>query len=398
MSIMRAQIGTIAVGLFFLFSSSVFAAGGVTIKNFTATQLHANYDDSPHRYQLAVSTEAGRSPFTYSWRIDCGRLVGSPNSSTVEWQYDKPGECAEATVAFAVLDANGAGQALTQKVFYDETRSITDIKKTESKKEETSIVMQETQEQKSENKSPRLKNIVVTKLPSTQEGIERFELMIDGDNLENKDFWFGWNTAYCLKTEGSFNGFGFRKIIVQYNKADNCDKPFVEVKLIPGDGFNQVLSQDIFDMNGEPSFFQAQPFYPIGKSKYQVLLKKMEVMSEEDCKKSQKDYEDEINRYRSGIGGSFRLAAVRSVNRLHGHIFAWAYRSFGRETAKTIGNLVPSVDTNRLYEFYEAAVLCIQKFNPGAKYLMQPYEVLHFDPQYEGDRLENYWSSTGVKG
>lgn len=101
--------------------------GGVKINDLTVTQLHKNYDDIPHKYRLDVRA-FGSGSMTAEWKVNCGYIT-SQSGDTIEWHYDKPGECINPKVEVIVTDTStGVGQKLVQSVFNSEDRIITDIK------------------------------------------------------------------------------------------------------------------------------------------------------------------------------------------------------------------------------------------------------------------------------
>ena len=82
------------------------------VQGINISQLHANYDDTPHRYQLAViARDPEGNVISYDWSVDCGYLIQekpiNPYTNRKEWRYDTPGECVEATITVKVYDTAG---------------------------------------------------------------------------------------------------------------------------------------------------------------------------------------------------------------------------------------------------------------------------------------------------
>ncbi len=82
------------------------------VQGINISQLHANYGDTPHRYQLtAIVRDPEGDVLSYEWIINCGYLIQEDLINTYtnrkEWRYDTPGECAEATITVKVYDTSG---------------------------------------------------------------------------------------------------------------------------------------------------------------------------------------------------------------------------------------------------------------------------------------------------
>ncbi|MBI4091832.1 MAG: hypothetical protein HY427_01355 [Candidatus Levybacteria bacterium] len=88
------------------------------VGNINNTQLHGSYEETPHRYLLkAIASDPEGGKLTFIWKINCGYFVGSTNGPQVEWRYDTPGECVDATVTVAVKDNQGLSAEKSQSVF-----------------------------------------------------------------------------------------------------------------------------------------------------------------------------------------------------------------------------------------------------------------------------------------
>ena len=83
------------------------------------TQLHKNYEDIPHKYQLSVVAydSDNNLPLSYSWSIDCGFIFNSKTLNPVEWHYNIPGECINAKATVTIIDSLGAINSLTKPLF-----------------------------------------------------------------------------------------------------------------------------------------------------------------------------------------------------------------------------------------------------------------------------------------
>lgn len=88
------------------------------IERVDNTQLHGSYEEKPHRYLLkarAFDPEGGG--LTFIWRVNCGYFTGPVNGSEIEWRYDTPGECVDASVTVKASDSEKNIAEKTQKVF-----------------------------------------------------------------------------------------------------------------------------------------------------------------------------------------------------------------------------------------------------------------------------------------
>lgn len=88
------------------------------VNSVSYTQLHADYEEVPHRYLLKASAsdlEGGK--LSYSWTINCGYFVNQSSVSEIEWRYNTPGECINAVVSVTVKDSDGLTGTKSQKVF-----------------------------------------------------------------------------------------------------------------------------------------------------------------------------------------------------------------------------------------------------------------------------------------
>ena len=96
-------------------------------------QLHAYYGSLPHRYSLEARGTYNNFPIydnlVYNWSIDCGyfwqdgKNMGQSlqNDQTVEWRYDKAGECIEAKATVHAFDpealVDDESNVFTKKLF-----------------------------------------------------------------------------------------------------------------------------------------------------------------------------------------------------------------------------------------------------------------------------------------
>ena len=89
------------------------------INTINVTQLHLNYEDTPHKYNLtAAATDPDNNlPLSYNWSIDCGFIFGSATANPIEWRYNIPGECINAKATVTVTDSLGFKNNLTQLLF-----------------------------------------------------------------------------------------------------------------------------------------------------------------------------------------------------------------------------------------------------------------------------------------
>lgn len=105
------------------------------IQSFSYTQLHKNYDESPHRYVLSVvAKDPQNQKLKYSWQITCGYFVVDPDTkrqfadydkqrlavgplSSAEWRYDTPGECENAIVTIVAHNEVFKEDVLKRSVF-----------------------------------------------------------------------------------------------------------------------------------------------------------------------------------------------------------------------------------------------------------------------------------------
>ncbi|RLI58747.1 MAG: hypothetical protein DRO67_10425 [Candidatus Asgardarchaeum californiense] len=89
------------------------------IEDITYTQLHEFYDETPHRYMLTAyaSDPDSNTPLSYEWSVDCGYFVDDAINASVEWNYEVPGECVNATVTVTVTDSLGASTSFSKKIF-----------------------------------------------------------------------------------------------------------------------------------------------------------------------------------------------------------------------------------------------------------------------------------------
>ncbi|MFH1598527.1 MAG: hypothetical protein ABIB97_05715 [Patescibacteria group bacterium] len=92
------------------------------IQGINISQLHQNYPDTPHRYQLtAIVRDPEGDVVSYSWTVDCGYLIQEDPinvyTNRKEWRYDTPGECVEATITLKVYDSQNNMTPYTLKPF-----------------------------------------------------------------------------------------------------------------------------------------------------------------------------------------------------------------------------------------------------------------------------------------
>lgn len=88
------------------------------IEGISYTQLHTDYEESPHRYYLDVQAiDPENGPLSFIWSINCGFFVGPTDGARVEWHYKTPGECINAVVTIKAKDNQDLTAEKTQKVF-----------------------------------------------------------------------------------------------------------------------------------------------------------------------------------------------------------------------------------------------------------------------------------------
>lgn len=97
-------------------------------------QLHRQYTDVQHRYQLTVKgRDLAGSDVSFQWQTDCGKFYeqqtgpsldttatrgpGTDTPQWIVWGYDLPKDCSAATVSVAVQKGTDIGYVLKQKVF-----------------------------------------------------------------------------------------------------------------------------------------------------------------------------------------------------------------------------------------------------------------------------------------
>lgn len=115
----------IALGATGLLWSTALADNPLTITDLAVEQLHAGYNDTPHRYRLTLTVAGGTPPLSHQWRVDCGSVTASADGYSATWQYDTPGECAAAKAGILVTDAAGQRIRLVQSVFNPADRQVT---------------------------------------------------------------------------------------------------------------------------------------------------------------------------------------------------------------------------------------------------------------------------------
>lgn len=96
-----------------------------TIEKVEITQLHKNFEDLVHKYQLiAKIINSANERVEVFWQVNCGKL-DRDKGLTVVLTYS--GDCSEAIVIAVVLNNNLYGQKLTQQIFLSNQPIIVNV-------------------------------------------------------------------------------------------------------------------------------------------------------------------------------------------------------------------------------------------------------------------------------
>lgn len=126
MRFFRGGMAVFLLALYLLFPQLTSALSFPTIEKIEITQLHKNFEDPVHKYQLTAkiinSTNESVEVF---WQVNCGKL-DTDKGLTVVLTYS--GDCSEAFVIATVLNNSLYGQKFTQQIFLSNQPTIVNVK------------------------------------------------------------------------------------------------------------------------------------------------------------------------------------------------------------------------------------------------------------------------------
>jgi len=126
MKFFRGGVVLFFFALYLLTPQLIRALSFPTIENIEVTQMHKNFEDPVHKYQLTAKiTNSANERVEIFWQVNCGKL-DTDKGITVVLTYS--GDCSEAFVIATVLNNSLYGQKLTQQIFLSNKQTIVDVK------------------------------------------------------------------------------------------------------------------------------------------------------------------------------------------------------------------------------------------------------------------------------